>query len=141
MGRSWVHYADGRSWPLWVVTLLLVSALLVVAHRTGFAVGDDPETRHTLGGQHGVYVVVDQFGPDATGKELTREQLQTDVEQLLRTAGIPVLTAAQAEAAREASPPRAADADQGCTSSVLRCVYQCGIPARSGASTRHSRAG
>lgn len=96
MDRLCGRCADSRSSPLWVVRLLLVVGLLVAAHSPGFPVGDDPETRHTLGGQRGGHVVVEPFGPDAKPDQLTRAQLRTDVEQWLRAAGIPVFTAEQA---------------------------------------------
>lgn len=97
MGFSRVDGADSESWQLWVVKLLPVLAFLVVPHGTGFAVGDDPETRHTLGGQRGVHVVVEPFSLDIKREHFTREQLRADVEKLLRTACITVLTAEQAE--------------------------------------------
>ncbi len=52
---------------------------------------DDEETRLTLQGFQGVYVVVQQLSPIIEKNGLTTDQLQKDTESILQKAGIRVL--------------------------------------------------
>jgi hypothetical protein len=54
--------------------------------------GDNEDSRRTLAGLRGVYVVVSDMKEDARQKGLWEAQLRTDVELKLRQAGINVLT-------------------------------------------------
>ena|SRR5690242_12475833 len=54
--------------------------------------GDNEDSRQTLAGLGGVYVVVGPMQEDAEQKGLRQTQLQTDVELKLRQAGVNVLT-------------------------------------------------
>jgi hypothetical protein len=56
---------------------------------------DSAAARATLRGLQGVEVVVEALAPDVEQAGLTTPQLHTDVEERLRQAGIPVLTAAE----------------------------------------------
>ena len=53
---------------------------------------DGKETRKTLVGLSGVYVLVETIEDDVERDGLSRAQIQTDMELKLREAGIPVLT-------------------------------------------------
>src|SRR5437899_9138582 len=57
-----------------------------------FGQGDNEDSRLTLAGLRGVYVVVSDMKEDARQKGLWEAQLRTDVELKLRQAGINVLT-------------------------------------------------
>jgi hypothetical protein len=56
---------------------------------------DDASTRRTLGGLHGVFVLVESIDSSVAGSGLGRTEVQMDVEVKLREAGIPVLTRMQ----------------------------------------------
>jgi hypothetical protein len=53
---------------------------------------DDADTRPTLRGFPGVYVVVEPLSPQIENKELTTDQLQKDAEAKIRTAGMKILS-------------------------------------------------
>jgi hypothetical protein len=53
---------------------------------------DDADTRPTLRGFSGVYVVVEALSPQIEKEGLTTDQLQRDAEAKIRTAGVKVLS-------------------------------------------------
>jgi hypothetical protein len=58
---------------------------------SGFA-QDDADTRPTLRGFSGVYVVVEPLSPQIEKEGLTTDQLQKETEAKIRTAGVKVLS-------------------------------------------------
>jgi hypothetical protein len=62
----------------------------------GRCADDGDFARATLRGLQGVYVLIEDLPPESERAGLTTQQLQTDVEERLRHAGIPVLTKDQA---------------------------------------------
>ena len=94
--KSRVNSGGHKSYLLWAVRWLLALSFLIAANRAALAIGDDPESRHTLGEQRGVHVVVEVMGLDTEQEKLIRVELQAYVEQSLRAAGIAVFTAEQA---------------------------------------------
>src|SRR2546426_12349826 len=62
----------------------------------GRCADDGDFARATLRGLQGVYVLIEDLPPESERDGLTMQQLQTDVEEQLRYAGIPVLTKDQA---------------------------------------------
>jgi len=70
-----------------IVLITLFSITLTV---NGIAADSELE-RATLKGISGVYVLIDEIGPDAQEEGLTRSLLQTDVETQLRKADIRIL--------------------------------------------------
>lgn len=70
-----------------VVMVLLCSGLMVeTADATGVL------ERESLRGLSGVFVVIDQLGPEGTRSGLSVETIRTAVERILRASGIQVLT-------------------------------------------------
>src|SRR5882724_9880802 len=62
----------------------------------GRCADDGDFARATLQGLQGVYVLLEDIQPEMARAGLTTQQLQADVEERLRHAGIPVLTKDQA---------------------------------------------
>jgi hypothetical protein len=62
----------------------------------GSCADDGDFARATLRGLQGVYILIEDLPPESEQAGLTTQQLQTDVEEQLRHAGIPVLTKDQA---------------------------------------------
>jgi len=81
-----------------VVSLLLVFAVLTLAPLVFLRSSDaaEPDPRATLRGLSGVEVIIEDLGKEVEHTELSKKQLQTDVEHKLRHAGIPVLTRKEA---------------------------------------------
>ena len=73
-----------------VIAALSLLFVAVVAPCVGQ--GDDDDSRQTLAGLTGVYVVVSEIEDDAQRVGLSQTQLRTDVELKLRQAGIKVLS-------------------------------------------------
>lgn len=60
------------------------------------AIAAESKSRATLRGLSGVEIIIEDLGEEATRVGLSKSQLQTDVEDKLRQAGIPVLTRKEA---------------------------------------------
>lgn len=73
-----------------LVVLLSLAALGSVSFAS--AVEDSQYTRTTLGGLHGVYVVVGTLNPEIEGHGISTTVLKADTELQLRMAGIKVLS-------------------------------------------------
>ncbi len=70
------------------ISLLLFSLSFAQLDAQG---ADSPTSRHTLTGLHGVQVLVVFDGPAIGTLGVSHDQIQTDVELRLRSAGIPVV--------------------------------------------------
>jgi hypothetical protein len=75
-----------KGWPIFFCFLSFLSLA-----SNAFA-QDDAETRLTLRGFSGVYVVVEPLSPQIENEGLTTDQLQKDTEAKLRTAGVKILS-------------------------------------------------
>ena len=62
----------------------------------GNCADDGDFARATLRGLQGVFVLIEDLSPESERAGLTAQQRQTDVEEQLRHAGMPVLTQEQA---------------------------------------------
>lgn len=76
--------------------LMAAAVALLGGAGAGALALDTPNERVTLAGLTGVHVVVDEVGPEAERAGLARADLQADVENRLRRAGLRVFTAAEA---------------------------------------------
>jgi hypothetical protein len=81
------------------LVMLLLAVLLSIGLATPILAVDTKETRLTLTGLQGVYVAVEELQSNVMKYEkhlrksgLMREQIQQDIEQRLRQAGIRILT-------------------------------------------------
>jgi hypothetical protein len=77
-------------WKGWFILIAFFMSFLILAP-DGFA-QDDADTRPTLRGFSGVYVVVEPLSPQIESEGLTTDQLQKDIVEKIRTAGIKVLS-------------------------------------------------
>jgi len=73
------------------VLLSLVLAFLITGGAVVARAVDTEDTRQSLKGLKGIYVLVEELKPEVERAGLTEEAIQTDVELKLRLAGIPVL--------------------------------------------------
>jgi hypothetical protein len=76
------------------IRFFLLVALAVSSILTVFA-ADDESSRESLKGLPGVFVIVDDLEPAIEKAGLTKADIQSQVEQELKVAGIPVLTREQ----------------------------------------------
>lgn len=86
-----------RCWPrvFGIVRALVVLDMLVVPGIHVWAL-DDEAARATLKGLPGVVVGVGNIAPEIEPSGVTKQQLQTEVEQQLRRAGLPVFSSQEA---------------------------------------------
>jgi Putative peptidoglycan binding domain len=74
-----------------VCCMSLLLAMVAMGCPVAFGV-DHPRFRKTLRGLSGVWVLVERLHPEAEQADITRRQVQTEVEQRLREGGIRVLS-------------------------------------------------
>jgi hypothetical protein len=79
-----------NSWKGWLIFITFFMSFLN-STPSAFA-QDDADTRPTLHGFSGVYVVVEPLSPQIEKQGLTADQLQKDSEAKIRAAGIKVLS-------------------------------------------------
>jgi hypothetical protein len=77
-------------WKWWFIIIAFFVFLLNLAS-DAFA-QDDADTRPTLRGFSGVYVVVEPLSPQIEREGLTTDRLQKEIEARIRTAGVKVLS-------------------------------------------------
>jgi len=82
--RTGLKNGNARSWPAVALAILLAVPCLPVFG------GDSASDRETLRGLKAIKVVVEGSTPDLEHQGLTRQQLQSDIEEQLRKAGINV---------------------------------------------------
>ncbi len=68
----------------------IIAALVLFASATRGMAGDTPMDRATLRGIKALKVVADRTGPDLERAGLTAASLQSQVEEKLRNAGVPI---------------------------------------------------
>jgi hypothetical protein len=88
-----------RGWPcaFGTVSALVVLGMVVVPGMHVWALDDDA-SRATLKGLPGVAVGVGDVAPGLEHGEVTKQQIQTEVERQLRRAGVPVFSSQEAGA-------------------------------------------
>jgi hypothetical protein len=80
----------GAGWKWWFIFIAFFMSFFNLAPNA-FA-QDDADTRPTLRGFSGVYVVVEPLSPQIENEGLTTDQLQKDIVEKIRTAGVKVLS-------------------------------------------------
>lgn len=78
------------------VAMVVILVLACLELNTGQAVAT-PDERESLRGLLGVAVIIEPIKPDAQADGLTTEAVRTDVELILRSSGIRVVTLAEVE--------------------------------------------
>ena len=95
-GEAMAVYAHMTTSVCRVLIGLAVLGGLISLPALGRCADDGGFARATLQGLQGVSVLIEDIPPESARAGLTTQQLQTDVEEQLRQAGIPVLTKDQA---------------------------------------------